>query len=176
MDRKCITAVLLLDLHSAKQVIIKPSSRYLETVVIITDCPKRVRISSNRSRDGITTAIEEEIKIIPTRSAATHPYPNKIARLTPTAKGTAPFINESQIRPPRKLRKFENFVSSPAINIRKTSPICPRNSATGVISKILSACGPIIMPPKINPTTQGKCMRRKTIEKNTPTKIIRKNG
>jgi len=116
------------------------------------------------------------MKITPIRSAVERPYPNEKVIATPTRKGI-PALRKTNGKAVFSIsRKLENFVSRPAINIRKTRPTCPRNSMVVLGSKTPRPLGPTIIPPTMRAITHGRCNRENISEKNTPTKRIMKNG
>ncbi len=128
------------------------------------------------SREGITTPIEEEMKIIPRRSAATTSNPRSKPIPVPIANGMSPLI--AAILETFLIRELipPSLISRPAMNIRKTRPISERSRVVSFGSNTPNTLGPIKIPPKIRAITHGRWSLLKAALKNTPAKITMKNG
>ena len=126
------------------------------TVEAIIDFPTFDFIRPVDSSVGITTAIEEEMKMIPIKSEVAQSNPKKKPILRPTKKGIKEFKIAIGMNSLKWVVKLEKRVSRPPINIRKIRPISPKNSKVASGVKKPNPCGPTIRPPKISATTHGK--------------------
>jgi hypothetical protein len=144
--------------------------------VIKTEFPIFLPISSLFSNIGTTTAIEEETKTNPIINMVIGSKPRKCPILTPMRKGIAPFIKDNKKRSLSDFLNFPCLVSKPAINIKNVRPKLPRKSVVESVLKIFKTLGPIIIPPTIKATTQGKWNLLRSEEDKRPIRTIMKKA
>ena len=104
---------------------------------------------------GTIIATEDELKQTPKTNDAKTFNPKQIPRRHPVAKGIQKFNMEKYITSFPALFKTENFVSNPAVNMRKTSPMVARKSITSPRLTTLKPYGPKRIPAKMTAVTHG---------------------
>lgn len=138
-----------------------------------------IQYGSQRHGDcgvGMITAIEEDIKIIPTSNEAMVDEPKNQAIPKPTAKGIAAFTKESQAISRLNSLKLDSFVCSPAKNMSNTRPIWLIKLIVGLLSISSKPAGPKSIPAAMSAKTHGKRKRSKAPANSTLASSTRKNG
>jgi len=142
------------------------------TIVLPRREPKRPR----RSRAGMTSAMEEEMKMIPTRRAGAPVYPKRKAMMSPATKGMMPLMLDMMPMFFPNCFMEERRIFNPATNMRKINPKSLMKFRVSFGSRRPNPNGPITIPPMIRAMTQGTCNFRTRAENTIPTSSTIKKG
>ena len=112
-------------------------------------------LTFNSLNIGTIIATEDELKQTPKINDARTLNPAKIPTKHPVAKGIPKFSIAKYITFLPVLFKTENFVSNPAVNMRKTSPKVAMKSITSPGLTHPKPYGPKKIPAKMTAVTHG---------------------